>query len=165
MGMGSIGDAYRRVRALISERPSGFSWVDDDVAASGRPMSEGQLRWIKDKGISVVISLTELPLPEEWLKNLEIKYFHFPIRDHSAPDPEILKQVVEKILEEIKLGEKILIHCAAGLGRTGTVLAAYFIARKGLPAEEAISLVRKLRPRSIEPIQERSIQDFYRRYG
>ena len=48
-------------------------------------------------------------------------------------------------------------------GRTGTVLAAYLVASKGLSAEEAISAVRRLRPGSIEPIQKISIIEFQRK--
>ncbi|HDJ66209.1 MAG TPA: hypothetical protein ENF33_00640, partial [Nitrososphaeria archaeon] len=155
------GDVYRRLRAFIKDSPSRFSWVDDCVAGSGRPMTLEQLKWIKERGIEVIISLTEDPLPKEWIRELGFRYFHMPIIDHSAPKPETLKQIIDLMLNEIEEGKRILIHCAAGLGRTGTVLAAYFIARKRLSAEEAMELVRKLRPGSIEPIQEWSIREFY----
>ena len=158
------GDVYRRLRAFIKDSPSRFSWVDDYVAGSGRPMTLEQLKWIKERGIEVIISLTEDPLPKEWIRELGFRYFHMPIIDHSAPNPETLKQIIDLMLNEIEEGKRILIHCAAGLGRTGTVLAAYFIARKRLSAEEAMELVRKLRPGSIEPIQEWSIREFYHKY-
>lgn len=158
------GDVYRRLRAFVRDNPSRFSWVDDYVAGSSRPMTLEQLKWIKEQEIEVIISLTENPLPEEWVKGLGFRYFHLPIMDHSAPSPETLKRIIDLMLKEIKEGKKILVHCAAGLGRTGTVLAAYFIARKQLSAEEAMKLVRKLRPGSIESIQERSIREFYQRY-
>ena len=56
----------------------------------------------------------------------------------------------------------VAVHCLAGRGRTGTVLAAYFVHR-GLPAREAIQKVRDLRPGSIEvPEQEDAIRAFER---
>ena len=39
--------------------------------------------------------------------------------------------------------------CAAGIGRTGTILAAYLMS-KGIPLDDAISQIRKLRPGSVE---------------
>jgi atypical dual specificity phosphatase len=51
----------------------------------------------------------------------------------------------------------------AGLGRTGTMLACYFV-KKGMPAPAAISHVRRIRPGSIEtPEQADTITDYARR--
>ncbi|MCD6341583.1 MAG: dual specificity protein phosphatase family protein [Thaumarchaeota archaeon] len=162
--MSFLGKVYRRVLAVFMDRPTRFSWVDESVAASGRPMTLDQLRWIRSKGVELVISLTEVPLPREWIEETGLKYRHMPIEDHSAPDPETLKNIVDIMLKGIEEGKKILVHCAAGLGRTGTVLAAYLIARRNLSAEEAIEEIRRLRPGSIEPNQESSVRNFYRRY-
>ncbi|MEM2846881.1 MAG: dual specificity protein phosphatase family protein [Nitrososphaerota archaeon] len=160
----NLGDAYRRLLALFTDKPSNFSWVDERVAASGRPMTMKQLEWIKSQGIDAILSLTEHPLPGEWVERLGIEYMHFPIEDHSAPDPEMLKEIVDRVLALVSGGRRLLIHCAAGLGRTGTVLAAYLVASKGVSGEEAIKAVRKLRPGSIERAQEISIIEFQRRY-
>ena len=159
-----VGDFYRRVRALVSERPSRFSWLDDDIAGSGKPMSLEQLRWVKERGVTMIVSLTETPLPQEWVRDLGLRYLHEPVRDHSAPSPEKLQRIVDAMLEEIRRGGKVLVHCAGGVGRTGTVLAAYLIAKKGLKPEDAVNLVRQRRPGSIEPAQEWSVYEFYRRY-
>src|ERR671937_301404 len=58
----------------------------------------------------------------------------------------------------------VAVHCGAGLGRTGVVLACYFVT-KGLTADNAIARVRRLRPGSVETEeQERAIEEFARRY-
>ncbi len=159
-----IGDLYRRIMAMFEDKPMRFTWIDDYVAASARPMTLSQIKWIKEQGVDVIISLTESPLPRDWVEKLGLKYFHAPIEDHSCPDPETLKRIVEKIFDEISGGRKILVHCAAGLGRTGTVLAAYLMVRDDLTPEDAIKAIRELRPGSIEPNQEYSLFEFYRRY-
>lgn len=162
--MSAFGNFYRRILALFTDRPSRFSWVDEWVAASGRPMTFDQLKWIQREGIDVILSLTEEPLPQEWIRELGFEYHHVPIEDHSAPSPEVLKEAVNSILSAISRRRKVLVHCAAGLGRTGTVLAAYMIAQHKLTPEEAIKKVRELRPGSIELQQEYSVYQFYEKY-
>jgi len=159
-----VGSIYRRIIALFTDRPSRFSWIDEHVAASGQPMTRSQVEWIKSQGIDMVISLTEQPLPREWIENADLEYRHFPVKDHSAPSPELLKKIVNEVLNAKARGKKVLIHCAAGLGRTGTLLAAYLIALEKISGDEAIKKVRILRPGSIELVQEKSVLEFQRRY-
>jgi atypical dual specificity phosphatase len=57
----------------------------------------------------------------------------------------------------------VAVHCGAGLGRTGTVLAAYLVAG-GEEARAALARVRELRPGSVETAdQERAIEAYARR--
>jgi atypical dual specificity phosphatase len=51
-----------------------------------------------------------------------------------------------------------MVHCAAGKGRTGTILAAYLLKKENLTAEQAIKKIRNIRPGSIQSnIQEMTI--------
>jgi atypical dual specificity phosphatase len=55
------------------------------------------------------------------------------------------------------------VHCYAGVGRTGTVLAAWFVS-EGMSPNDAVIKIRELRPGSIEtPEQERAIELFAKR--
>ena len=59
----------------------------------------------------------------------------------------------------------VAVHCGAGLGRTGVVLACYFV-HKGLTAQNAIGRVRRLRPGSIETDEQAdAIAEFARQHG
>ena len=55
------------------------------------------------------------------------------------------------------------VHCGAGLGRTGVIVACYFVA-KDMTAKNAVARVRRLRPGSIETEeQEEAVNEFARR--
>ena len=57
----------------------------------------------------------------------------------------------------------VAVHCGAGLGRTGVVLASYLVTT-GMSASSAIAKVRKLRPHSIETDEQaESVEWFARR--
>jgi len=59
-------------------------------------------------------------------------------------------------------GQKIGVHCLAGQGRTGTMLACYLVSQGKSPGE-AISEIRDLRPGSIEtPAQDRAVHQYAR---
>ena len=59
-------------------------------------------------------------------------------------------------------GKKIVVHCGAGIGRTGTMLACYLVS-KGYTAEESIAEVRWKRPGSIETNEQVEIVYRYER--
>ncbi|RSN77702.1 MAG: hypothetical protein DSO07_09510 [Thermoproteota archaeon] len=128
--------------------PRNFSWVNNWLAASAIPDDIRQILWLKERGFEFIISLEELDKEiESFIEEVGIKRFYFPVEDFSAPSVDDLMRITDLLME--LEGRKVLIHCYAGCGRTGTVLAAYMI-RKGMSAEEAISYVRSMRPCSIE---------------
>ena len=79
--------------------------------------------------------------------------------DLTADDIRAALGVIESAHEA---GRPVAVHCAAGLGRTGTVMAAWLVTQ-GLDADAAIARIRELRPGSIETDeQEEAVRDFAR---
>ena len=144
--------------------PPGFSWVDRPrLAALARPDSGEDLQWLRRNGIDVLVSLTESPLPRQWVNDAGILAVSVPVPDMASPSDRQLDHILATIRKANGSGMGVAIHCAAGLGRTGTVLAAYFVS-SGMSAREALVKVRDLRPGSVETAeQERAIERLARR--
>ncbi|MEE8132516.1 MAG: dual specificity protein phosphatase family protein [Nitrososphaerales archaeon] len=57
--------------------------------------------------------------------------------------------------KNLKKNISVIVHCAAGKGRTGTILAAYMIKFKGVDAKNAVEKIRSKRSGSIEKVLKR----------
>ncbi len=138
--------------------PDNFSWLDPSkLAGSARPENERQLQGLRKLGIKAIVSLTEDTLDSD-VDRLGFDYLHSPITDFEAPSQDQLGEIIHFIEDSISESKPVLVHCAAGKGRTGTVLAAYLV-HHGKSAEEAIDQVRTMRPTSIEmPIQQDAVR-------
>jgi atypical dual specificity phosphatase len=139
----------------------GFSWIDRPrLAALAMPESASDVAWLRRQGIQVLVSLTEHPLPRHWVNDAGLMAVNVPVPDMEPPSDRQLDHLLDTIRKANASGLGVAIHCAAGLGRTGTVLAAYFVAG-GLSPREAVEKVRDLRPGSVETLeQERAIERF-----
>jgi protein-tyrosine phosphatase len=74
---------------------------------------------------------------------MPFRWQHLPMRDFGlGADPVAFRQGVEQLSHSLALGQQVLLHCAAGIGRTGTV-AACVLKSLGLPAVQALRQVRE----------------------
>ncbi len=144
-------------------KPNGFDWIERPVlAAMARPNGPDELVWLRKQGVQLVITLSETPLHRGWVNDAGLFALHVPIPDMSAPTDEQLHECISAIAKARDGKFGVAIHCTAGLGRTGTVIAAHFVDR-GLDAKTAIARVRELRPGSIETMnQEAAVRAFAR---
>ena len=127
---------------------------------------ENTLKIFKDNHIDIIVSLLEISeLKSLGCENLtkEIKlnnfiWFHFPITDfdipsrNSLPELNLLLSDLDKFLKKEK---NIIIHCKAGLGRTGTI-ASLLLTKLGISPKNAVQYIRKYRPGSIDTDEQKN---------
>lgn len=138
----------------------GFSWVIDGQLAGMPQPSQAELAWASEQGVVVLVSLTETGTDPVLAAEVGVEVVHIPVEDMTAPTLHQLHRFVTTAGPRMSAGEAVGVHCFAGMGRTGTFLASWFIST-GMTAPEAIGHVRLLRPGSIETDeQERVLQRF-----
>lgn len=146
-------------------QPHGFTWVEKPLlAALAAPEECADLVWLRQQGIDVLLSLTEDPPRRDWINDAGLLLVHVPMVDMEAPSQEQLDHCISAIHRANERNMGVAVHCGAGMGRTGVVLACYFVT-KGLSAQNAIARVRRLRPGSVETDEQaESVEIFARRH-
>jgi atypical dual specificity phosphatase len=177
--MAKISDVYRWIRGHITGKPTNFHWITEGrLAGGGVPTSLRELRWlVKQRGIRSIVTIKEKALPSEWFRSgnnsnnrddnidTKIDYFHMSIDDYGAPSLRELDYVVNYIRRQIDNGKPVLVHCTAGKGRTGTILAAYLMKKdRDLSAKQAIKLLSNIKGESIQSKEQEKIVFSYEKY-
>jgi atypical dual specificity phosphatase len=127
-----------------------ISWIEPErLAASGIPLDAKDIRSLHEQGIRAILSLIEQPLFAQReitpavLEGLNIAYFHVPVRDQYPPNATQAQQIIA-IISAMQVQQRpLLIHCHAGIGRTGTILHLYYLTRGQTFAEAKAEIRRK----------------------
>ena len=138
-----------------------FGWIREGVLAGMGYPDAGSWPLLAEQGIGAVVSLTRRRPPGE-PESAGLIAWHAPIVDFGVPDEADLERTLRFMQEQIDAGRAVVVHCQAGQGRTGLVLAAYLV-HDGLSAGDAIAQVRALRPGSIETHEQKAFVERYAR--
>ena len=150
------GDVWRKVHGTVTGRPDNFSWIiENKLAGSAIPTSIDEVKWAIDQGVKSIVTIREETLDESWIK--DVNYLHVLSNDMSVPEFVDLVHAVDFIHRRITNNEPVLVHCLAGMGRTGVILACYLVKYQKMSASEATEKVREERPGSIQSYPQEEI--------
>ncbi len=96
---------------------------------------------IKAAGFTVVVSFECDRLDPAAIRSAGLEHKLICVDDFTAPTIDQLFEFNEFVDGKLKEGKRVLTHCYAGRGRTGTFLASRLI-WKGRPVEESVREVR-----------------------
>jgi atypical dual specificity phosphatase len=109
-------------------------------------------------GVRAVVCLLNYPGDDAVYRSAGFDFHLMPVRDGGVPTAAQTMGFLRFMNEQTSRRRPTVVHCEAGLGRTGTAIASYLIAT-GMAPEAAILKVRSVQPRAIET---RSQVDFLR---
>ena len=141
-----LGQGFLAVMA----KPVSGEWIADEfrgIAQFGlqRLVSLLEMHEIRDLGLQAA--------PDLCAEN-QVDFVHFPIKDRGLPSSfSAAQKLVIRLHSDITNGHNTVIHCRAGIGRTG-LLAAAILIRDGLDAKAALTLVSKARGITVPDTEE-----------
>jgi protein-tyrosine phosphatase len=125
-----------------------LSWVHKDLAVGGRFSAKDVSCMARDLSIRHVVDVREEAWDEDQaalLQTHDVTLLHLPIPDHGATATKTLGRGVSWVAARIERGERVLVHCEYGVGRS-VLLGLCVLVSLGLPPLEAMMRVKLARP-------------------
>lgn len=135
---------------LTPIRPPNFRWIVPRLlAGSGRPGRPEHIAFLAREGVRAIVSATPLwEDVEQAARDHGIELLPIPIEDYGVPTDEQIRRFLRYMKEQMSQDKPVLVHCAAGVGRTGT-LCSLWLVHEGASAEEALERVGVESPRQV----------------
>ena len=129
------------------------------------PRQLDEYQWLRRQGIQLIICLTEDPPARSWINEAGLFSVHIPVVDMQPPTQKQIDLCLASITKANANDMGVAVHCTAGLGRTGTMIACWFVQQESMTGRDAIARIRRLRPGSVETDEQTdTVMEFARRW-
>jgi atypical dual specificity phosphatase len=135
----------RSYRVLIRA----LNWWDaiDEHFYLGGALMFDDLERLQRQGIEAVVNLcAERRDDEQRLAEANMAYLWLPVLDMCAPSFEQIEQGMHWIQYHLQRHHVIYIHCAAGVGRSATMLACWYVYHHGFNVAETLQYIKSKHP-------------------
>ena len=108
------------------------------------------LDYFENTGVKAMVRASEKIYNQTKLTEQGLRVYELEFSDNSVPSDQIISDFIMICRHEIEKGRNpMAVHCRAGLGRSGTLVAAYLMFSYDMLPKEAIAWVRLCRPGSV----------------
>jgi protein-tyrosine phosphatase len=123
-----------------------FSWITPHLALGGRFPGDRAQDLAKRFAIRAVVDLrVEACDDEAELTRHGVTFLSLPTEDLCAVGQAMLDEGVAFVNRHVDFGERVLVHCEHGIGRSATLALCVLVSR-GLRPLEALELAKSRRP-------------------
>lgn len=124
--------------------PFTYTWIEQGkILAGSIPQLPDDVATLKSLGIEAIISLTRRDIREyPGMASIGLIRGIFPIPDNGIGPDEIMLGAVDALGQFLAAQYSTYIHCRGGIGRTGAILLAYYVLKRGLSLAQAKEIVK-----------------------
>lgn len=132
--------------------PFNHTWIEQGkILAGSIPWQPEHIDELYGMGIRAILTLTRRDIRQYpgvagrlHVVYGDIAHLHVGILDGGIPaNDKLTAKAIDFIDSAYQSGKPVFIHCAGGIGRTGIILEAYYVLRRGMTLAEAQVLVRQ----------------------
>ena len=138
---------------MESEQNIDFDWVEENVIGATSYPSEVSYKFLKNLGIKIIFNLTKHPVQSKILP--DFIYHHIPIKDFSVPTEQQVRRFLDLTEKYQHENKPMVVHCIAGCGRTGQMLAIWGI-EMGIITnnDDPVTWIRSKRKCAVETLEQ-----------